>query len=527
MLDFPRWKIALILLTCIAGIYLSLPSFIGLAKGKEAIPSFMKEQSTLNLGLDLQGGSYLLLEVDLDAYINEQIDRLKEDIRNNLRNNDDGERVGYTGGLSREGQGISFTLRDPAQADVMRERLRRSDLWIDVGDAGYVTVTYTEDSLKQMRQHIMEQSIEIVRRRVDETGTRELSLQRQGDARILLQVPGLQDPSEIKRLLGKTAKLSFHLLDASMPYDNGTGVVPTDSRRLLGAPDEQGRVTNYIVKRQPLLTGEALVDAHATMQEGQAVVAFRFDNAGAKVFADVTKENVGRPFAIVLDSQVISAPVIREPIIQGAGIISGNFTTQSASELSLLLRAGALPAPLNIVEERTVGPSLGADSIASGKNAVILGFTFVVLVMVVIYKRFGVYACVGMVMNIVLLVALLSLLNATLTLPGIAGIVLTMGMSVDGNVLIFERIREEIRAGRSPYAAIESGFRHAFGTIMDSNLTTLIAALILYWLGSGPVKGFAVTLSAGIVTSMFSATLLTRFMIVTWLKRVRPKTLKV
>ncbi|MCD6035930.1 MAG: secD [Rickettsiales bacterium] len=529
MLDFPRWKIVLVIVTCLAGIFFALPSYFGI-KDRANIPAYLPKQ-TMSLGLDLQGGSYLLLEVDFSTYIKDQVARLRDDVRATLRKHDgEEERIGYQGGISVVNESVSLSLRDPATADKARARIKkdRPDLMVEVTPQGLLTVGFTEERVKEMKKNLLDQSIEIVRRRVDETGTREPSLQRQGEMRILLQVPGLQDPSQIKRLLGKTAKLTFHLLDPNTPYVTGEATaIPQDAKRMDGETNERGETFAYVVKREVILSGDALVDAHATHQDGIPVVSFRFDNLGAKVFGEVTKANTGRPFAIVLDNKVISAPVIREPILGGAGIISGSFTTQSANELAMLLRAGALPAPLNIVEERMVGPSLGTDSVESGKKAIIVGFILVVAVMCISYARFGLYSSVGLLVNNILVFAVLSLLEATLTLPGIAGIVLSMGMAVDANVLIYERIREELRSGRSLLMAVDMGFRQAFATIMDSNITTLIAAVLLYILGSGPIKGFAVTLSVGILTSMFSAILVTRLLIVLWLKRTRPKTINI
>jgi preprotein translocase subunit SecD len=373
---------------------------------------------------------------------------------------------------------------------------------------------------------VVQQSLEIVRRRIDETGTREPSVQRQGDRRIMVQLPGLRDPERIKRLLGKTAKLTFRFVDENVAADAsrlppGTEVLTSDEL------DPYGKPRRYVVKKRVMVSGDTLTNAAATFQQGQPVVSFTFDSVGAKRFADATRDNVGKIFAIVLDNKVISAPVIREPILGGRGVISGHFTVQGAQDLALLLRAGALPAPLKILEERTVGPGLGADSIRAGKIASVLGMVAVVVFMALAYGLFGLFANVALLVNMVLILAALSGLQATLTLPGIAGIVLTIGMAVDANVLIFERIREEERAGRGPVTAIDAGYRRAMTTIVDSNLTTLIAAVLLFQFGTGPVKGFAVTLAIGLITSMFTAIMLTRLMVVTWLRRRRPRSLAI
>lgn len=524
MLHFAKWKISLIIAICLLAAYVSLPNFFAKNAESELLPD-----TRFNLGLDLQGGSYLLLEIDFQAYLREQIDNLRNDVRGAFRGKTINEkRIRYTGGITLTKEGIQLVLTDSSQVDGVIDLIE--DISDDIeatADGNQIRAVYTELALDQMRKNVIEQSIEIVRRRVDETGTREPDIQRQGDDRILLQVPGLQDPEHLKRLLGKTAKLSFHLLDETAPFpDNGRSPVPPGSMRLKGYQYESAPNSNtgsYVIKRRVMLTGELLVDARATFSQGQPVVSFRFNNLGAKKFGDITRDNVGKPFAIVLDGQVISAPVIREPILGGSGQISGSFTTQEANDLALLLRAGALPAPLHILEERTVGPSLGADSIAAGQKAIIAGIIIVIVFMLLSFGLFGVFSNLALAMNMILIIAVLSLFGATLTLPGIAGIVLTMGMAVDANVLIFERIKEEARNGKTPFAAIDHGFRQAFKTILDSNITTLIAAILLYNFGSGPIKGFAVTLSVGIVTSMFSAILLTRLMVVTWLKKTKPQ----
>jgi preprotein translocase subunit SecD len=371
-----------------------------------------------------------------------------------------------------------------------------------------------------------------VRKRIDETGVREPTIQRQGDDRILVQLPGLDDPERVKQLLGKTAKMSFHLVDHRVsPSDALRGNVPPGTK-ILPSIDEigsDGRPRVYAVRKRVMVSGDNLIDAQPTIdqRDNQPVVSFRFDASGGKRFGDVTQANVNRPFAIVLDGTVISAPVIREPILGGSGIISGNFTTQTAQDLALLLRAGALPAPLTILEERSVGPGLGADSIAAGKIASIIGLVAVIIFMVVVYGLFGAMADVALAVNMLLIGGALSLMQATLTLPGIAGIVLTIGMAVDANVLIFERIREEVRVGRTPISAVDAGYSRAITTIIDANVTTLIAAILLYIFGSGPVRGFAVTLAIGIVTSMFTAIMLTRLLVVTWLRRTRPQSLPI
>jgi len=520
MLNFSPFKIAAILLICLLAVIFSLPTFLG----DKAESIGILPDKKVNLGLDLRGGSYLLLEVDFNEYLKEQLDNLKNDIRDSFRGKQvNGERIGYTGGINVVGDKVQFNLTNPAITSDVVQIIREisPEISIDTNERT-IMVSYDDKAIDKMQKNVLAQSIEIVRRRVDETGTREPDIQRQGENRILLQVPGLDNPEHLKSLLGKTAKLTFHLLNDAFPYPDTTRKpTPPGTVRLYS---QDG--TAYAIKQQVIISGDMLVNASPGVnQYGQAVVNIRFNNIGAKKFADITKKNVGKPFAIVLDGKVITAPVIRTAILGGTAEISGSFTTQSASDMALLLRAGALPAPLDIVEERTVGPSLGADSIAAGKSAVLVSIILVIIFMLASYGLFGLFSNIALLINIIMIIAVISVFGATLTLPGIAGIVLTMGMAVDANVLIFERIREEVRLGKSPFAAVDNGFSQAFKTILDSNITTLIAALLLYIFGSGPIKGFAVTLSVGISSSMFSAILLTRLMVVSWLKRKRPSTI--
>ena len=521
MVHIPRWQLILILVVLLGGAAFASPNLFQ-RETAESLPGWVPNQQ-VNLGLDLQGGSYLLLEVDLNFVVREQLDDLVDGVRIGLRR----DRIGYTG-LGIDGNAAVFQVRDPDTIDRARQVVRDlgTDILIEVSEDGGVRVAFTEQALQDRRRNVVEQSIEIVRRRIDETGTREPSIQRQGDERILVQLPGVRDPERIKDLLGKTAKLTFRFVDENaIPgvgrAPAGTEILPSDER------DAAGNPVRYVVKKRVMVSGENLTNAAATFQDGQPVVSFTFDTLGATRFCDATSQNVGRLFAIVLDEKVISAPVIRDRICGGSGIISGSFTVQETQDLALLLRAGALPAPLTILEERTVGPGLGADSIAAGKIASVLGLILVIVFMGATYGLFGAMANVTLVVNLILILAVLSGLQATLTLPGIAGIVLTIGMAVDANVLIFERIREEARGGRGPVTAIDAGYRRALTTIIDSNLTTLIAALLLLVFGTGPVRGFAVTLSIGLVTSMFTATMLTRLLIVTWLRRKRPQALAI
>ncbi len=528
MIYFSRWKILFVLAVTALSFAFLAPNFVD-RESAEKLPNWLPHQQ-ISLGLDLQGGSHLLLEVDVATVIAERLESLVDSVRTELRK----ERIRYEG-LGRSGTTVSVTIRDTDKMDTARNILRDLDRSITVtaGEGGRVSMAFTEAALQDLASSVVEQSLEIIRRRIDETGVREPSIQRQGENRILVQLPGVDEPERMKDILGKTAKLTFHLTDDQVSLAEAlAGRVPPGSELLPSAEESdprQGRARMHLIKKRAIITGEMLTNAQPTVdqQSNMPAVSFRFDAVGAKRFGDVTAHNVGKQFAIVLDGKVISAPVIREPILGGSGIITGQFTVQSAQDLALLLRAGALPAPLTILEERTVGPGLGQDSIEAGKLASIIGTIAVVIIMVLAYGLFGIFANLALVFNVVSILALLSVLQATLTLPGIAGIVLTVGMAVDANVLIFERIREETRAGRTPMSAIDSGFSVAMTTIIDSNLTTLIAALFLYIFGSGPVRGFAVTLSIGIITSMFTAIMVTRLMVVTWLQRTKPKALAV
>ena len=539
MIHFSRWKIILIFALCTLGMVLAAPNLFS----KQQLAGFpgWVPKSTLNLGLDLRGGSHLLLEVDLKAAFKERLADLVQGIRTELRS----ERIGYSRiGATRE-QAL-VVIRDPdkkarrgrdGQTNIERatRRLRQLEPGTEVDVSGArITVSYTVDARRRRDNQVLQQSIEIVRRRVDEFGTTEPSIQRQGADRILVQVPGLDDPERLKRVLGQTAKMTFHLLDER--FGLGTPlptVAPPGSFFAKQRPDKRQErrgdapSVTYVLKKRVVVSGEHLVDSQPSFDTGRPVVSFRFNTIGARKFGRVTQENVGKPFAILLDKEVISAPVIQGPILGGSGIITGGFTVQETQDLSLLLRAGALPAPMTILEERTVGPDLGADSIAAGQIACIIGFVLVLVFMVMAYGIFGVFANIALILNMALLLGGLSLLQATLTLPGIAGIVLTIGMAVDANVLIFERIREEVSSGRTPLSSVDAGYRRAFTTIVDANLTALIAAIILFEFGSGPVKGFAVTLSIGLVTSMFTAIMVTRLMVVTYLRRRRLQALPI
>ena len=513
MVQFSRWQILLVMVVLLAGLVFASPNLFSKA-ATEGLPGWVPSDQ-ISLGLDLRGGSHLVVEADIESVFEEQQESLVAEIRQKLRE----DRIGYTG-LGLDGQDAVVTIRDGDRVGDARRVIQQlvPDMLVNSESGGLVRASLTEQTRRDRITATMQQTVEIIRRRIDATGTREASIQRQGERRVVVQVPGIQDPERIKELMGKTAKLTFRFVNENVRP--GVDRVPPGFE-VLPSQDSEGP-REYAVSKRVMVSGANLVDSQPTFEQGQPVVSFRFDPVGAERFGRATSENVGRLFAIVLDDEVISAPVIRGPILGGTGIITGTFSVQEVNDLSLLLRAGALPAPLTFLEERTVGPGLGADSVAAGQIASILGLIFVVIFMGASYGLFGMLANVALMANLILIVAALSGLQATLTLPGIAGIVLTIGMAVDANVLIFERIREEARAGRGAVTAIDAGYRRAITTIVDSNLTTFIAAILLFLFGTGPVKGFAVTLAIGLVTSMFSAIMLTRLLVVLWLRR-RPR----
>jgi preprotein translocase subunit SecD len=526
MLYFANWKIILICAVCALGVLLSLPNLFNPALLGQ-MPRFLPHKQVA-LGLDLRGGSYLLYEVDVAAAQAERLNGLVDNVRNALRD----ANIGYTG-LSVEGDAIAFTIREPARVEDARQALAKidPDLSVDIAADGTGKMQFRTVASEARRRQAVDQSIEIIRRRIDPTGTAEVSIQPQGSDRILIEAPGSDNPEDIKNRLGQTAKLTFQLVDTSVSVEDarrgrlppGDEILPADPKMGRGGPSD------YVVRKRVMVEGISLTDAQPTIQNNNEwAISFRFDSTGAKRFGDATRENVGKPFAIILDHKVISAPIIREPILGGSGIISGSFTSESAKLLAELLRAGALPAPLIVLEERSVGPDLGADSIHAGALASVVAVALVVVFMVLFYGLFGIFADIALFFNLCLMLGSLSLLpNATLTLPGIAGIALTMGMAVDANVLIYERIREEVRGGRTMLSSLDAGFKRAFGTILDSHVTTLVAGFLMFWLGSGPVKGFAVTLSIGVLTSLFSAILVTRLLIVTWLRQWKPKAIPI
>mgnify|MGYP001420681727 CR=1 FL=1 len=533
MLSFTRWKATLIMATVLATMLLAAPNVLP-QSWVDKLPRALRTHMTL--GLDLQGGVHLMLQVDSDEVRRAMLENLRDDVRRVMRDS----RL-QVQNLGFQGNAVVVRLREGQNAELALTELRKIPQMIGgafstsgqydfevsrQGDA--FTVTATDAGIRDKVSRAVTQSIEVVRRRIDQLGTTEPVIQRQGIDRILLQVPGEKDPLRLKTILGQTAKLEFRLVDQSMtPQEALAGRPPADSVILYEEVKEGNRVVQqvpYVIQRRVIVSGEELIDAQAAFNAQQAewVVNFRFNASGGRKFAQTTTENVNRPFAIILDNKVISAPVIREPILGGSGQISGRFTAESSANLALLLRAGALPAPLTVVEERTVGASLGQDSIRSGTQAAIIGSVFVLIYIFATYGLFGLFANIAVIVNVTMMFGLLSLVGATLTLPGIAGVVLTVGMAVDSNVLIFERIREESRSGRSVIASIDGGFTKAMGTITDANITQLLTSIILFFLGTGPVKGFALTLGLGIITTMFTAITFTRFLVVIWLRWFKP-----
>lgn len=537
MLHFPRWQSALILLVVLGGVLATIPNFFP-TEAVRSWPSFLPQKQMV-LGLDLRGGAHFLLEVDRDGLVQDRLETLEGDIRQTLRD----KRVGYRN-LDARGRAVSFTLREGGDLQATLAAVQpfaepiQSGLFgqgaiseVAIGESGgRITATLTDEGIEARMRSAVTQSIEVLGRRLDALGTTEPSIQAQGSERILVQAPGAgdEDVARIKDLLGQTARMTFHMECAEGNAAQAAQSGPPIGCEIIESAD--GDEPPILVETRPLLSGDDLADAQPAFdqQTNQPIVTFRFNARGGSVFGDVTQVNIGRRFAVVLDEKFITAPVIRSAILGGTGQIEGNFTVESAQNLSVLMRAGALPADLNIVEERTVGPSLGQDSIRAGQMAALIGTAAVTLFMIACYGvTLGGIAVLALLGNLALIMGVLTLLGATLTLPGIAGIVLTVGMAVDSNVLIYERMREEARQGRSTISAIQSGFSLALATILDSNLTTLIAAIAMFALGSGPIRGFAVTLAIGILTTLFTAYLLTRLMVAIWVERTRPKLLPI
>ena len=550
MLQFSLWQKILIWSVCALGILFALPNAFytrveikndiaeALSKGLQISsddiinskkwPSFLPS-NLVNLGLDLRGGAHLLAEVKVEDVYAQRLDAMWQEVRDILRaeRNDIGTirrqggrddqlrvKISKIAGMDKAISAVETLARPVASLSGVGSK----DIEVS-SDQEILIIEFSEAEKLALNTRTMEQSLEIIRRRVDEVGTREPTIQKQGERRILIQVPGIGSASELKTLIGTTAKLGFYKVIRQTSNANELGNARTQT---LPARDEEG--VFYVLDKTAVVTGEELVDAQPSFnQNGQPSVSFRFNPGGARKFGNYTSDNVGSLFAIVLDNEVISAPQIREAITGGSGQITGNFSVQESSDLSILLRAGALPAPMRFEEERTIGPELGQDSIDAGKIACMIAFAAILIFMFLSYGLFGLFANIALIINVSLLFGLLSIIGATLTLPGIAGIVLTVGMAVDANVLIFERIKEELKVAKTPYRAIELGYERAFSAILDANITTFIAALILFLMGSGPVRGFSITLGLGIITSVFTAIYVTRLLIAVWFDWQRPK----
>lgn len=528
MLQFPTWKKALIAVVAVLGLLYSAPNVTGPWTLWDGYPSWAPGKP-MSLGLDLRGGAHLLVQVRTEDVVAEHLNSTADGIRIALRE----ARVRASSfDIEPASLALSFSIRDAAQADATLEAINDAAPEYEVSQPAdnRFRLVLPEDELKALNQRTMAQSLEVVTRRVNALGLTEPTIQRNGTDRILIQVPGLDNTDDLKKILNAQARLTFHLVDFErMPSAIQTGRAPPGFQLLPSIETNEAGVPlrQYLVTRQVFVSGENLDNAQATYQDSQPVVSFTFDVVGGQKFGKVTQENVGGFLAVVLDNKVISAPQIKTAILGGSGIITGNFTLQSAQELSLLLRAGALPAQMDTIEERTVGPGLGQESIDAGSLASAIGLVLVMIYMAASYGRFGLYANIALTLNLVLIFGVLSALGATLTLPGIAGIVLTVGMAVDANVLIFERIREEAGLGRTVLNATEAGYTRAFATIVDANLTTLIAAVLLFAFGSGPIRGFSITLAIGLVTSMFTAIMVTRFFVVHYIRTKKPEYLPI
>ena len=553
MLHIDLWKRLLIALLCAVGLWLALPNAFysrvetsndaraamalrgespELQAQAEAWPEWLPS-GLVNLGLDLRGGAHLLAEVQVADVYASRIEAMWPEIRDALRPERD--TVGTIRRQPSDPEELRIRISRPEGMDRALEVVRglarpvttitgagATDITVR-GDGDEIIVTLSEAEKLASDERTLRQALEIVRRRIDEVGTREPTIQRQGEDRILIQVPGVGSAAELKEIIGTTAQLTFNpVVSRTTNADENPGI----GNRLVPSLDEEG--VYYIIEAAPVVTGEELTNAQPSFdQNGRPAVSFTFNTSGARKFGDYTRDNIGAPFAIVLDDEVISAPVIQAHIPGGSGIITGRFTVEESTNLAVLLRAGALPAELIFLEERTIGPELGQDSIEAGRIATLVAFAAVLVFMLASYGLFGLFANIALILNIGLIFGLLSLIGATLTLPGIAGIVLTVGMAVDANVLVFERIREELKTARGPARAIELGYEKALSAILDANITTFITAVILFAMGSGPVRGFAITLGLGILTSVFTAIYVTRLMIVMWFERRRPKTIEV
>ena len=533
MMNLARWKVVLVVLATILGLLFTLPNLLP-AKVRDGLPAFMPK-NTLKLGLDLQGGSYLLYSVDTVALRTERLNNLAEDVRSSLREKD----IAFTDLAVVAGE-IGVRITDPSQFDTAASLLRRSVGGALPGAAGgretqvstapdqRLRVAFVADAFDAEVSRAVEQSIEIIRRRIDQMGTKEPDIARQGKDRIVIQAAGESDPERLKNVIGQTAKLTFQMVDENASaQEAGAGRIPPGDEVL---PSTDGFAASYVVKKRSVVTGEMLTNAQPGFDQngGGSLVQFRFNGIGARRFGDVTRQNLGKRFAIVLDRKVISAPVIQSAITGGSGQITGHFTAESANDLSVLLRAGALPAPLKVEEQRTVGAELGADAVQAGATSAIVGLLATMVFMLLIYGGlFGGISLIALAVNALMIIGVMSFTQATLTLPGIAGLILTLAVAVDANVLIYERMRDELRAGRTLISSMEAGFARAWGTIFDANMTHIFSAAIMFSLGSGPVKGFAWTLFFGVLTTVFSAVLVTQVLLAWWFRATRPKTLPI
>jgi len=530
MFDFPRWKVWLVSLTILVGILLAIPSMLP-EKQVERWPAWLPS-ARINLGLDIAGGSQLLLEADIADAAKGRLQAKEEEVTTELRR---GEPRIAIGDVSTSGGRLSFVVRDPTQLDAAFERMRTLTLpqgltgtrdWeVSTVDGNRIVLTPTEAGAKTALKNQLTVARDVVRRRIDPGGTKEITVINQGERRIFVQVPGVEDPEALKQLIGQTARLEFKLVDLTAdPAQVAAGRAPPGSQ-VLPMADGTGAIA---VQRRVMVSGEQLVDAKQSFdQDGRPVVDITFNAAGARRFGRTTQENVGKPFAIILDDKVLSAPNINEPILGGKAQISGSFTVESANQLAVSLASGKLPVKLNVVEERTVSAELGADSIEAGTIASIFATLAVIGLMIVTYGRFGIYASLALLINALMILGIMAVFNATLTLPGIAGFVLTIGAAVDANVLINERIREELRRGRRVLDALETGYKEASTAIFDANITNTIAAALMMYFGSGPIRGFAVVLLIGIITSVFTAVNFTRMMVALWVKSKRPRAINI
>ena len=527
MFDFPRWKVWLVTLTILAGILLAIPSLLP----KDQVqrwPAWLPS-ARINLGLDIAGGSQLLLEADLADAAKTRLQAKEDEVTTELRR---GEPRIQIGDVSTAGGKLSFVVRDPTQLDAAFERMRTlsqpqgltgtRDWDVSTMDGNRIVLTPTESGSKQALKNSMTVARDVVRRRIDPGGTKEITVINQGDRRIFVQVPGVEDPDALIKLIGQTARLEFKLVAEQQPDASGRAAPGT---QVLPMADGSGAIA---VQRRVMVSGDQLVKATQGFdQDGQAIVDISFNTAGARRFGRVTQENVGKPFAIILDDKVLSAPNINEPILGGRAQISGSFTVESANQLAVSLASGKLPVKLNVVEERTVSAELGADSIKAGTIASIFATLAVIGLMIITYGRFGIYASIALLINAFMILGIMAVFNATLTLPGIAGFVLTIGAAVDANVLINERIREELRRGRRVLDALETGYKEASTAIFDANITNVIAAALMMYFGSGPIRGFAVVLLIGIITSVFTAVNFTRMLVALWVKSKRPRAINI